>query len=442
MKRITLAAVILSLMALGVGPATAQNGHDLFQQALLKERAEGELAEAIRLYTQIVQDFATDRTLAARALVQMGQCYEKLGSTEAESAYRTVVRDFADQPELVAQAEARLAALVAMQTAAEAAEVDRQPTFLKIEIASKPQNGALSPDGETLAFVSGGALWVLPVHGMTDPDMAGEPRRLTESVGGWDNASQLTWSADGRWIAFNGEREEGEAGRPNVIRVVSTEEGEMRTVEVPGRGNHAYSYALALSPDGGSLAYSARGRSELEEDSAAVERQNIYTIPIDGGEPRWLDGHGSREPAYSPDGSRIAYTRRTFAPEGGFVGAGSGIHMTELFVIPSAGGVPVQVTEAHGGARGPVWSPDGRWIAFNYEPGQGNSSEAVWVVPVSATPGTTRSTRYQHLVAGLFRSPRKGPSRSSRGGCPTDRAFSSKGTTRAFSRPSLPKAVK
>ena len=389
MKRFTMAVVLLSLMALGVGPATAQSGHDLFQQALLKERAEGELGAAIQLYEQIVRDFAADRTLAARALVQMGQCWEKLGSTEAEEAYQTVVRDFADQPDLVAQAEARLTALMAIQRAARAADADRPPTFRKIEIASKPQNGALSPDGETLAFISGGALWVLPVHGSAGPDVAGEPVRLTESIGAWDNASQLTWSADGKWIAFNGESGGGEEGRPYAIHVVSAEDGAIRTVHVPARGNHAYTYALALSPDGGSLVYSARGRNELEEDSAAVERQNIYTIPIDGGEPQWLDGHGSREPAYSPDGSRIAYTRRTLAPEGGYVGQGTGVHMTELFLIPAAGGVPVQVTEAQGGARGPAWSPDGQWIAFSHEPGPGNSSEAVWVVPVSEDGAAT-----------------------------------------------------
>ena len=111
MKRITMTVVLLSLIALGVGPATAQDGYDLFQQALLKERAEGELEEAIQLYGQIVRDFPADRTLAARALVQMGLCHEKLGSQEARNAYRKVVEEYADQSEFVEQARSRLLAL-------------------------------------------------------------------------------------------------------------------------------------------------------------------------------------------------------------------------------------------------------------------------------------------------------------------------------------------
>ena len=231
MKRFRLAVFILSLTALGVGPATAQSGHDLFQQALLKERAEGELGAAIQLYEQIVRDFSADRTLAARALVQMGQCWEKLGSTEAEEAYQTVVRDFADQPELVAQAEARLSALMAMQRAALAAGVERQPTFRKIEIASKPQNGVLSPDGTTLAFASGGSLWLLPIHGMVDPYIAGEPVRLTEPMGvrgTFSAGHSLAWSANGEWIAFNATPDEG----PRGIHLISSSGGETR--RVPG----------------------------------------------------------------------------------------------------------------------------------------------------------------------------------------------------------------
>ena len=44
------------------------------------------MAEAIKLYQTIVQKYGTDKKLAAKALVQMGQCYEKLGSTEARKA--------------------------------------------------------------------------------------------------------------------------------------------------------------------------------------------------------------------------------------------------------------------------------------------------------------------------------------------------------------------
>src|SRR4030042_1860624 len=88
-----------------------QSGHDLFQQALVKERAEGNLQEAIDLYDRNVRGFPGDHALAAKALVQMGQCYEKLGKAGAEKAYERVIREYADQAEPLQVARARLAAL-------------------------------------------------------------------------------------------------------------------------------------------------------------------------------------------------------------------------------------------------------------------------------------------------------------------------------------------
>ena len=108
----------MAALALTVAVALATTllgaqGYDLFQQALAKERAEGKLEEAIALYQRIVSDRGADRALAARALVQVGGCYEKLGSPEAQKAYQRVIQEFSDQPEMVRLARARLTALAA-----------------------------------------------------------------------------------------------------------------------------------------------------------------------------------------------------------------------------------------------------------------------------------------------------------------------------------------
>jgi len=50
------------------------SGHAVFEQALAKERVEGNLQEAIRLYERVVAEFPSDRALAARALLQVRQC--------------------------------------------------------------------------------------------------------------------------------------------------------------------------------------------------------------------------------------------------------------------------------------------------------------------------------------------------------------------------------
>ena len=54
----------------------------LMQAAHQKQLVEGQLEEAIQIYKRIVQEHPGNRVVAAKALLEMGQCYEKLGNTE------------------------------------------------------------------------------------------------------------------------------------------------------------------------------------------------------------------------------------------------------------------------------------------------------------------------------------------------------------------------
>ncbi len=76
MNRNTIIAAFLALVLLAGQSALAKSGYDLFQKGLVQERTEGNLDEAIRLYKQIVAEHKDDRALVAKALVQMGGCYE------------------------------------------------------------------------------------------------------------------------------------------------------------------------------------------------------------------------------------------------------------------------------------------------------------------------------------------------------------------------------
>src|SRR5438105_11320383 len=111
MKNVLTVVIAMGMLALIGGTILAQSGNDLFQQALVKERTEGNLPEAIKLYQSIVQKYGSDRKLVAKALFQIGQAYEKLGNAEARKAYERIAREFADQKEVAADAGRRLAAL-------------------------------------------------------------------------------------------------------------------------------------------------------------------------------------------------------------------------------------------------------------------------------------------------------------------------------------------
>ena len=102
---------VAALLAVDTRAAPAQRGYDLFQQALVKERSDGKLDEAIQLYQRITREHGSDRALVAKALLAMGQCYERLGSVAARQVYDRVLREFADQPEAASVARARRAAL-------------------------------------------------------------------------------------------------------------------------------------------------------------------------------------------------------------------------------------------------------------------------------------------------------------------------------------------
>ena len=65
MKRVSLSIVMLWLLSFGAVGALAQDGYDLFQQALVKERVEGDLAGAIELLERIAEEHGEDRSLVA-----------------------------------------------------------------------------------------------------------------------------------------------------------------------------------------------------------------------------------------------------------------------------------------------------------------------------------------------------------------------------------------
>lgn len=109
-----------------------------------------------------------------------------------------------------------------------------------------------------------------------------------------------------------------------------------------------------LSPDGGSVVY-ALSRSDL---AANTEYDDLYVHDVEAGASRQLtdDDAMHMSPVFSPDGRSIA-----------FLSARNG--MPQIFVMPADGGEARQITSmAQGVGGGPVWSPDGSRIAFSAGP--------------------------------------------------------------------------
>ena len=367
-----LAAFLVSVFAVAHvrSDSSQQSAENLYQAALLKIEAEGDLSGAIKLFQSLIVKFPDKRDVAAKALLQIGMCHEKLGSQEALKAYQRLIADYPGQKEEVALAKERLAGLVKI-----AAPAPRKPIFRKIRTPfSIPQwsGSRLSPDGKILAFGSGNAIWTVPIPGRVDPNLAGEPKELPGAADVLGDG--LSWSGDGKWIAFSRAYYHVGATRINFrsegayIDVIPSSGGEPKRISVPQwvatKGDT--SRRLSLSPDGKTVAFDSGGQI----NAASVGTGDIKQVTKDGG----------ISPCFSPDGTKIAYLTPPVSQDN------PPARLNEVWVISADGEDPVKVSgdlRENLSRTGPIWSPDGRLIAFGrivLEPSFGSE---VCIVPVS-----------------------------------------------------------
>jgi Tol biopolymer transport system component len=324
-----------------------QTAEQLYQSGIYKEEIEGDLEKAIAIYEQILKDFPENKSTAAKALYHIGLCYEKLGNQEAQKAYQRLIEEYPGQIQEVNLAKERLSNLA---KAAEA--VPHKPTFRKVRIPTQISGYlSLSPDGQKISLASPneGKLWIMPLSGKLGPDFPGEAAELnTEDVSvEW---SAHTWSGDGKWIAFNQDPLLDDLGKKDI----KGSQGIYVVSSEGGKPKQVYVNYRDARVINYRISLSPYGKT-LAFSSVDLEKneQHIYTIPVDGGTPKQLVDAQAREPVFSPDGKMIAYV------EDKNLGRGGG----GLFVVPAQGGIPKLVANA-GKASSPAWSPEGDMIAF------------------------------------------------------------------------------
>ncbi|HYI14783.1 MAG TPA: hypothetical protein VEX37_05300, partial [Thermomicrobiales bacterium] len=124
------------------------------------------------------------------------------------------------------------------------------------------------------------------------------------------------------------------------------------------------------SPDGSTIAFVALNASRGHD---------VFVVPSSGGEPRNLTNNEAEEfiPTWSPDGSMLAFAAHD--------GSRSGI-----YVIDSDGSNLRNVSNQPVDVTGPSWSPDGTRIAFNSHP-NGNADIYVTDLTTNVVSNITNS---------------------------------------------------
>jgi len=197
-----LGLVLTAFFLVPTSEALSQESADeLYEAAVFKKEAEGDLEGAIQIFLKVIAKFPENRKVAAKAQLQIGICYEKLGMQEAQKAFQSVVDKYPEQTQEVALAKEKLVNLERAQAALETG--DRELKIRKVWTSADRNDdfGVPSFDGRYASFAD----WKTGDLALRDLK-TGETRRLTND-GTWKKPMEFTLnsviSPDNTWVAYS-----------------------------------------------------------------------------------------------------------------------------------------------------------------------------------------------------------------------------------------------
>jgi dipeptidyl aminopeptidase/acylaminoacyl peptidase len=236
-----------------------------------------------------------------------------------------------------------------------------------------------SPDGKHIAYIAGGQLWVSDTDG-------GNAKQLTHLNGG---ATGPAWAPTNDRVAFtssvypdcstdacNASREK--AAADNKVKAHVADQLLFRHWTTWDDGTRSHLFIVDMSGNTRDLIQGAK-----------------YDVPP----PPF---GGSEAYNWSPDGKEIAYTAKDQGREDATT--------TDLnvYTIPSTGGAPKVITSSNrGGDQNPVYSPDGRWIAYASQARAGFESDRWRLMVYQRATGEARELlpRWDRNADAYFWSP-------------------------------------
>lgn len=241
-----------------------------------------------------------------------------------------------------------------------------------------------SPDGKKIAFMSSrngkNQVWMMRVFG-------GEPEQISTAE---NSISSFQWSPDGSRIAYGmedpqtAEEKKSKKEKTDVILVDKNfkynhlytvqlgkdEKGERATQQITSGQFTVNSFDW--SPDGSQIVFSHQEDTNI---NTGFMNTDISIVPADSGAMRTVINRPGADdsPVFSPDGKSIAYVSHG--------GKSEPIGLGDLYVVPTAGGNSKKLMDTPDRSANLIdWTPDGKSLVISESVG---TTVQVMTIPVS-----------------------------------------------------------
>jgi len=287
-----------------------------------------------------------------------------------------------------------------------AAAQEKPLTFWELMTLENVGNPVISPDGvwvaftisklDTAAMETETHIWLTPADGSE------EPRQFTN---GTSNESSPRFAPDSRSLTFITSR--GDSKRQIwSIPLTGGEAMQLTHFDDGLPGNPSWNLEMTK------FAYTKReewldqdereARAKKKDDVVIVEEgralhSDIHIYDLESGETTRVtdDTFDNSSPVWSPDGKWLAFSsNRTDRP---WYNSNS-----DLFIVPASGGDVRRLTDNKGSDGGPTFSPDGEWIVYsgNTSAGRSHEDSDFFIIPFDGGTPRNLTADFDHSVGG------------------------------------------
>lgn len=314
----------------------------------------------------------------------------------------------------------RLIAILLLLAPLGMAQTRRPFTFEDMMSLKRVGDPVLSPDGKWIVFSTVTVdlaqnsktphLWLIPAGG-------GEAKQATSGAG----EDFPRWSPDGKQILFvssrDGESQIWVANFDPTVGAISTDVRKVTSISTGADGP-------IWSPDGKNILFTSQVYPDCPDDACNQQRNeqranskvqaqifthlfyrhwssftygkrtHLFVVPASGGVAHDITPGDHDVPpfnfggqplyAISPDGKEVAYTTNITEQPAASTN-------NDIFIVPIGGGTAKQISTSPGSDSTPLYSPDGKWIAWRMQKIDGYESDRFRLVIYDRATGAIKN---------------------------------------------------